>query len=100
MTMSIPTQTKAYDVAEAYANTLTAKSYSIYNVVVSHQDGSSLWFNYAFARRYNDQNGREWLFVFTEHCGFHVFCLDDLLDWGQFQQVSIEEFSHERANDD
>ena len=36
------------------------------------EDGSSANFNYAFAVEDKERNE---LAVFTEHCGYHVFCL-------------------------
>lgn len=42
-------------------------------VYVLHEDGSEMDFNYAFLMKDED-----WVFVFTEHNGFHVWHLEDL----------------------
>ena len=44
-------------------------------VLVVHQDGSSLFFNNAFAVRCDP----EWIIVLTEHHGAHVYNGEDLL---------------------
>jgi hypothetical protein len=31
----------------------------------------------------------EWLLVFTEHQGFHVFAPDDLFSWGQYTKSHL-----------
>jgi len=42
-------------------------------VYVKHEDGTELDFNYAFLQKDGD-----WVYIFTEHHGFHVYHLDDL----------------------
>lgn len=44
-----------------------------YSVKIHHQDGSTMWFENAFAEKFE-----EWWLVFTEHCGYHAFYADDL----------------------
>lgn len=43
------------------------------SVLIVHQDGSSMFFRHAFMVRH-----RNWLLVFTEHQGSHVFAINDL----------------------
>ena len=52
------------------------------NVVVVHEEGTVLFFRYAFAVLYYDEDHEnwgaaelpgQWLFVYTEHHGIHVY---------------------------
>lgn len=55
-------------------------------VIVEHCDGSILTFRGAFLQLYFDPESRyEFVIVFTEHTGFHVFRLDELRDWRAYK---------------
>jgi len=55
-------------------------------VHIVHQDGSTMFFTYAFLVSVN-----HWLVAFTEHTGFHLFHKDDLEFYSQFEtRVSVE----------
>lgn len=86
--MSVNMQ-KVYDIAKSVDSKLTATMFSGY-VAVHHDDGSHFFFKNAFAARYTTKvdspapNGvktkekENWIVVFTEHHGFHVFAEVDL----------------------
>lgn len=63
---------KATDELAKRGKTLDAGSFSG-AVQVVHQDGSVMFFNYAFAEQFE-----KWWLVFTEHCGYYAFYNDDL----------------------
>lgn len=65
------------------------KGLSRFNFCVSvrHEDGSTMFFENAYAVMYD-----KYLLVFTEHNGDHIFHQDDLSDtmgWGMYQKSSI-----------
>lgn len=62
------------------------------SVLLQHEDGTVLFYNYAFLMRYYDpEHGNwgacstpgQWILVFTEHHGFHVYPVDDLTAYRQ-----------------
>jgi len=62
-------------------------------VQVVHQDASMMLFHHAFAEVFDNRM----LLVFTEHCGYHAFHLDDLefyrtveYTWGTEDEDDIE----------
>lgn len=76
---------EAYKLAEEKNKTLTSYDFGYGSIVyVLHQDGTSLTFLNALA--YKDKQWCDWYFVFTEHCGFHVFSKDDLSDIRYFKE--------------
>ncbi len=50
-------------------------------VLIQHEDGTVLWFQSAFIRLY-----RDYVCVFTEHQGTHVYHQDDLGRWEQYRR--------------
>lgn len=62
---------------------MTASDFGPGCVRVVHEDGATFWFPYAFAI-IKREDEREYLVVFTEHTGFHVFAMDDLQDYGVY----------------
>jgi len=52
----------------------TDKRFGIVHVI--HQDGSSLVFHNAFAER--DPEDKEFVWVYSEHVGYHLFHIEDL----------------------
>lgn len=86
--MSVNMQ-KVYDIAKSVDSKLTATMFSGY-VAVHHDDGSHFFFKNAFATRYiikfdgqipgdvKKIKKENWIVVFTEHHGFHVFAEVDL----------------------
>jgi hypothetical protein len=63
---------RATDELKKRGETLDAGSFNG-AIQVVHQDGSTMFFNYAFAEEFE-----KWWLVFTEHCGHHAFYTDDL----------------------
>lgn len=60
---------------------LTANSFEWKSrVLVIHSDGTRLDFAYAFARK---EDG--FIFVFTEHNGYHWFCEEDLSLFAEYK---------------
>lgn len=52
------------------------------SVLITHQDGSTLFFRFAFMMRHGN-----WLLVFSEHQGSHVFSINDLAQFQQFETM-------------
>lgn len=98
--MSVEMQ-RVYDVAAEIDKDLKATDPRFrHSVYLIHEEGTTLFFENAFIVRYYDRLHRdwgdcsfqgEWAMVFTEHHGFHVYPLDDLVSWNQFKKVEIEE---------
>jgi hypothetical protein len=70
-------------------------------VMILHEEGTTLFFRNAYLVRYHDpQHGDwgasehpgEWIMVFTEHHGFHVYPVDDLSWFQELQFVNSERF--------
>ena len=68
-------------------------------VLILHEEGTTLFFRNAFLKRYHDgehgdwgdsENPGEWIMVFTEHHGFHVYPVDDLSWFQELQCVESE----------
>jgi hypothetical protein len=55
-------------------------------VEVAHSDGSRFMFHNARTER-TTFNGFEMLLVWTEHCGYHAFFMDDLDFWRPYKIV-------------
>lgn len=75
-------------------------------VLILHEEGTTLFFRNAFFKRYHDgehgnwgdsEHPGEWIMVFTEHHGFHVYPVDDL-SWFQELQC-VESERHEYVAD-
>ena len=52
------------------------------SVLLAHQDGSIMFWEYAFCERHD-----EWWFVFTEHHGNHVYHHEDLERIKEYQHM-------------
>jgi len=63
-------------------------------VKVIHQDGSAMFFSYAFALSYEN-----WYFVLTEHNGYHLYNKDDCEVIG-YRGASIQSVEDYEANRD
>lgn len=95
--MSVEMQ-RVYDRAAEYDKSFLSTNDRYRNVVmIVHEEGTILWYRNAFVMKYYDEkhgdwgaseNPGQWIMVFTEHHGFHVYPIDDLHDWCQFQRVS------------
>jgi len=77
---------RALDKLEERRKALHAGSFGGGAVQVVHQDGSTMFFHYAFAERFE-----QWWLVFTEHCGYHAFYNDDLESISYFVQKPVSE---------
>ena len=100
MAMSVPMQ-RAYDVAKKYDENLKAIDARFnFCVRIIHEEGTTYWFENAFLVTWKDpqtvhdpenadEHQGEWLFVFTEHQGFHVFAPDDLYASGQYTESHL-----------
>ncbi len=58
-------------------------SYSLVQII--HEEGTILHYKSAFTREWKD-----WIFVFTEHHGTHVYHKSDLSDWGTYEKKDAE----------
>jgi len=92
---------RAHDVAADYNVKLKATDPRLnFCVRIIHEEGTIYFFERAFLMQWKDpsvtpdpQNAGErqgeWLLVFTEHHGFHVFAFDDLMCYDQFSRVHL-----------
>ena len=90
---------RIYDVAVEMGKKHTAHDFKHRSAVaVRHDDGTDYWFKNAFAIIYYDKDHGdegmtmypgEWLMVFTEHHGIHVFHFDELENWAAWERSSI-----------
>ena len=53
-----------------------------HSVQVVCEDGCVFFWNNAFMKEHCD-----WLMVFTEHYGFHLYCIEDLLRYAEYKRV-------------
>lgn len=69
------------------------------SVFIIHEEGTTLRFRWAFLMEYYDaKHGNwgasmypgQWLFVFTEHHGIHIYAIEDLIHYEQLQLCEIE----------
>lgn len=58
-----------------------------HTVEVSHQDGSHFLFQNAIMD-YKTFGEMKMLLVWTEHCGYHFFFIDDLTHWRKYSIVN------------
>jgi hypothetical protein len=87
---------RAHKVAEGYDKALLATDPRFSHVVrVVHEEGTSLFYVNAFLMKWKDpevvegawgacETPGQWLFIFTEHHGFHVYPLDDLHSYREY----------------
>jgi hypothetical protein len=69
-------------------------------VELHHEDGSRFWYNWAYIMLYydpqhgeaNSQHPGEWVMVFTEHQGTHVFQRDEVTHYAMYKQTEV--FQH------
>jgi hypothetical protein len=71
---------KAYEIAKKIDSKLTAKKFKRW-VRVSLADGADFLFPSAFTKHEKD-----WLFVFTEHYGFHIYEQDMITGFQEFER--------------
>ena len=72
---------KAYAIAKKIDAKLTAKAFKRW-VRVSLADGADFLFPDAFTV----EQDKEWLFVFTEHYGFHIYEYDMIVGYQEFER--------------
>lgn len=72
---------KAYEIAKKIDAKLTAKKFTRW-VRVSLADGADFLFPDAFTI----EQEKEWLFVFTEHYGFHIYEYDMVIGFQEFER--------------
>jgi hypothetical protein len=73
-------------------------------VMILHEEGTTLFYRNAYIVKYYDpentdsknlsdcESPGEWIMVFTEHHGFHVYPKDDLRGFQELQIVESERF--------
>ena len=85
MAMSVPMR-RVHELAKNYDETLRADDPRFnFCVRILHEEGSTFWFENAFLMKHG-----EFVIVFSEHQGFHVFAVEDLLHHGQYIQQTME----------
>jgi len=89
--MSVKMQ-KVYDIASNIdSKLLSADERFMREVNLIHEDGSVMHFRNAFLMCVRTEELGPWVLCFTEHFGFHVFPMEDLLGYRQFEYVDIED---------
>ena len=95
---------RAHKMAEAYDKDLLATDSRFSRAVkLVHEEGTLLFFESAFLLKWKDpevkpgawgacETAGQWLLVFTEHHGFHVYPLDDLSSWTMYEHVAPVEW--------
>ena len=84
---------KAYEDATEHDKTLTAGMFCYDTLVtVKHEDGTEYHFRYAFVHQ--TEEFEDYLFVYTEHNGFHVYHKADLEYWQEWKLQSVEDCSN------
>jgi hypothetical protein len=72
---------EACEVANNCDKSLRAMDFGCGSLVqIVHEEGSMFTWKYAFLREWLD-----WVFVFTEHHGTHVYHRCDLYSWGEYR---------------
>jgi hypothetical protein len=79
--MESPEYKKAYEIAKKIDSKLTAKKFTRW-VRVSLADGADFLFPSAFTV----ENRKKWLFVFTEHYGFHIYEYNMVVGFQEFER--------------
>lgn len=67
-----------------WVNSRTDLSFFNGLTTVFHNDGSVFIFQYSAMKEVIIENTR-FLLVATEHCGYHVFYIDDLMRWRYYE---------------
>lgn len=71
---------EAEQVAKEIDKKLSAYDFNPYSLTeIIHEEGTILHYRSAFAKEWQD-----WIFVFTEHHGTHVYHKSDLYSWGTY----------------
>lgn len=95
---------RAQKVAEDYGKKLLATDLRFGHVVrIIHEEGTTLFFAHAFLMKWKDpevtagswgasEHPGEWLLVFTEHHGEHVYPLDDLYSYHEYVYAAAPEW--------
>jgi hypothetical protein len=75
---------------------LDTKRLQTSSVHIIHEEGTNLFFRYSYFIRYHDdqhgdwgdcENPGDWIIIFTEHHGFHVYPVDDLILFKELKEV-------------
>lgn len=78
--MELTSYKEAQTVAKETDKKLTAYDFNPYSMVeIIHEEGTILHYKSAFTKEWKD-----WVFVFTEHHGTHVYHISDLKDYGTY----------------
>lgn len=71
---------EAVTVLKECGKKLTAYDFNLCSLVaIIHEDGTNLYYKSAFTREWKD-----WIFVFTEHHGSHVYHKSDIASYGTY----------------
>jgi len=91
---------KIHKIAKKIDDNLRADDLRLSHVVhLVHEDGSIFHWDNAFLIEYYDKDHPywggtkypgQWVFVFSEHHGFHVFARNEVENFRQFKRVSVE----------
>jgi hypothetical protein len=90
---------RVYKIAEATLETMDCTHMWARSVEIIHEEGTCFNFKNAFAIKFYDKNHEnwgqchcpgEWLFIFTEHHGIHIYPIDDLYYFNQTINLKIE----------
>ena len=94
---------KIYEIAKKINESVSENNPRLRNSVkIVHEEGTILSFENAFLVLYYDplhnnwgacEHPGEWLMVFTEHHGIHVYPIDDLYSFNEFQLVEIQKLN-------
>jgi len=77
---------EAFELAAEMNKTLLATDPRLRRAVkIIHDEGTVLFFDYAFA-----ENHEDWVFIFTEHHGHHVYHESDVLVY-QYERIYDDE---------
>ena len=81
------TMQKVHDLALNYDNKLKADDERFqHSVQILHEEGTTYFFHNAFMMNYVEKKAN-YIVVFTEHQGFHVFAEDELSGYGEFIRI-------------
>lgn len=92
-----PDMQRMYEIAREMDKSYTADMFHD-SVRIHHEDGTDYFFDNAFAMIYFDKEHGdggaclrpgEYLFVFAEHHGIHVFSLDEISRFHQYKEMPI-----------
>src|SRR5271156_3637992 len=78
--------TTAHKVAKQIDSELRANDFDPNCItIVLHEEGTQLIYHSSFPRKWKD-----WMFIFTEHHGFHVYHMSDLIGCSEYYRREID----------